>query len=93
MKRFLILILLCGSAHANFYEQGTAIGYIMGVADTGLGIVHCTPANATAGQLNDMMKNYLTNTPAHRHRSADVLVNHVLKSMWPCADRPSGRSL
>ena len=104
----LTLALLCGSAHAEFYtgnellqrlnseslaERSAALGYIMGVADTGLGVVHCTPPNATAGQMESMVRNYLTNVPAERHRSADNIVSRILKVTWPCPDRPSGRAL
>jgi hypothetical protein len=109
MKKIaLILALVAGSAHAEFmdgnrlldkivsnsyYEQGSAMGYIMGVADMGLGVIHCAPANVTAGQLQDMIRNYLTNTPAQRHLTADALVNRVFKASWPCPDRPAGRSM
>lgn len=107
MTRALLLLLFAGAAHAefwdgnkllsriessNFYEQGLAMGYVIGIADMGYGVIHCAPSNVTAGQLNDMVKNYLNNVPAQRHRSGDVIVNHVLKSTWPCADRP-GRTL
>jgi len=109
MKKLLLtLALVAGSAHAefwdgnrlleklnsnNYFEQGLALGYIMGVADTGLGVVHCTPPNATAGQMEAMVRNYLTNVPAERHRSADNIVSRILKATWPCPDRPSGRAL
>ena len=52
--------------HEVFYTRGVAMGYIMGVADAGAGGVHCAPPNVTAGQLQDMVKNYLENTPAER---------------------------
>jgi hypothetical protein len=109
MKRLLLTLAFVGPAHAEFvdgnkllsridnsssyYEQGAAMGYIMGVADTGLGILHCAPPNVTAGQLQDMVRNYLINVPAQRHQSADILINRVLKATWPCPDRPAGRPL
>ena len=104
----LTLALLCGSAHAEFYtgnellqrltseslaERSAAIGYIMGVADTGHGVNYCPPEHVTSGQLRDMVRNYLTNTPAVRHLAADSLVTHVIKSQWPCAARSPGRQL
>jgi hypothetical protein len=105
MKRAFILALMVGSAHAEFmdgnallaqmkdsgsyFRQGHAMGYVSGVADMGYGVVHCSPSNMTAGQLNDMIKNYLENTPADRHLTGDVVVNKVLKTMWPCAKRGS----
>jgi hypothetical protein len=35
----------------------------------------------------DMVKLYLENNPANRHNTADRIVNHVLKTVWPCAQR------
>ncbi len=112
MKRFLILMLMCGSAHAFFKDgnkllselnnnSGTnvmpaiGIGYITGVADALYGITNCPPQNVTAGQLTDMVKNYLENTPAIRHLPANQIISHVLKSVWPCPVTPSsgGRQL
>jgi hypothetical protein len=101
MKKLLILLAFCGSAHAEFrdgnkllsdlqgdiYDRMHALGYIVGVADMGRGFVNCMPENATAGQINDMVKNYLINTPADRHMTGDVIVNKVLKAVWPCAKR------
>lgn len=103
MRRAIILSLaLAGTAHAEFkdgnkllanmqdsssYSQGIALGYVIGVADVGMGVIHCGPSNLTAGQLHDMIKNYLENTPADRHYSADSIINRVLKTMWPCAKK------
>ena len=109
MKRILIaLAMLSGAAHAEFWdgnklhsnftgtqgEQLLALGYIMGVADTLQNVVFCPPTNVSAGQLRDMVSNYLANVPADRHLSAEGIVGKVLKSVWPCAQRPpAGRSL
>lgn len=102
MKNIILFLAFCGSAHAEFndgnqllsklkdssyFNQGYGMGYIAGVADMGMGIVHCAPYNVTAGQLNDMIKNYLENTPADRHLTGDVVINKVLKAMWPCAKK------
>ena len=110
MKKLLLCAaLVAGLAHAEFkdgnkllaqlqgatLDQSNALGYITGVSDTMHGVSHCPPENATAGQLSDMVRNYLTNVPAERHRTADVIVLHVLKTTWPCAERaaPRGKSL
>ena len=102
MKRALILaLLLSGTAHAEFADGNKllsdmtgetmdrmhALGYITGVFDAGRSIVHCPPNNITAGQINDMVKNYLTNVPADRHLTGDTIVFKVLKATWPCAKR------
>ena len=102
-KTIILMLALAGSAHAEFvdgngllnqlrdtgsyFKQGHSMGYIAGVADMGYGVVHCAPSNLTEGQLSDMIKNYLENTPAERHLTGDVIVNKVLKTMWPCAKR------
>lgn len=109
MKKLLLtLALVAGTAHAEFIDgnkllsdmtgsfggQMSAMGYVMGVADALQGVVVCLPTNATAGQINDMVKNYLTNVPRDRSLSGDVIVTKVLKSVWPCAERSApGRSL
>ena len=104
MKRFLITVCMCSSlAHAEFkdgnkllsdlngdvYDRMHAMGYIVGVYDMGRSVIHCGPSNVTAGQINDMVKNYLENVPAERHYTGDILVNRVLKAVWPCAKRGS----
>lgn len=100
----LCLSLLSVSAHAEFIDgnkllsdmngshghQMSALGYVMGVADAQQGVTVCAPSTVTSGQMRDMVYNYLTNTPAVRHLSGDVIVTHVLKSVWPCAERRRG---
>ncbi len=69
------------------------MGYITGVTDALLGITHCPPDNVTAGQVRDMVRNYLENNPAIRHLPANQIVVSVLRGVWPCADKPAGRQL
>jgi len=106
MKRWPILLLAVAlNSHAEFkdgndlladlnaadnFSRGVALGYIMGVTDMGMSIVHCAPSNVRAGQLKDMIQNYLTNTPAERHQTADIIVNKVLKMVWPCPAKSRG---
>lgn len=109
MKKLALLVALCATAaHAEFwdgnkllnhikaeslYRQGVALGYVMGVHDTMQGVNHCPPPNAQAGQLLDMVENYLNNVPARRHESADTLVMHVLRTAFPCSNNRGGRNL
>lgn len=109
MKHLVLSVALCATAaHAEFwdgnkllshikaeslYRQGMALGYVMGVHDTMQEINHCPPPNAQAGQVLDMVENYLTNVPAQRHKSADSIVMHVLKTAFPCANSRGGRNL
>jgi len=103
----LILVALCATAHAEFwdgnqiyeratsetwYDRGTAMGYIMGVTDTTLGISHCAPKNVTAGQVEAMVLQHLRLFPERRNRTGDSIVIEVLKNAWPCAPRNSGNS-
>lgn len=102
LQRLLIASMLSGSAYAQIldgnkllqfmnadtsFEKMYATGYITGVADSFRGTMHCPPANSTVGQMNDMVKNYLTNTPATRHLPGDLIVGYVLKSVWPCKEK------
>lgn len=105
MKKLLLIAALAGGhAHAEFLDgnkllsdmngsfgaQMSALGYVMGVADTIQNVVACLPLNVTSGQINDMVKNYLTNVPRDRSLSGDVVVTKILKDTWPCANRSSG---
>lgn len=109
MKRMVLAVAMWATAaHAEFwdgnkllnhikaesmYRQGMALGYVMGVHDTFQSVNHCPPPNAQAGQMIDMVENYLNNVPARRHESADTLVLHVLKTAFPCANRRGGTNL
>lgn len=72
-------------------ERSLAVGYVMGVADTTMGVSHCPPPEATSGQMRDMLRNYLNAFPQERHHSADILVVRVLRTAWPCAQRNNNR--
>jgi hypothetical protein len=68
-------------------DQVQALGYIQGVFDAHSSVIICPPGNITAGQVNDMVKNYLSNTPALRHYSADTIIGEALSKVWPCQDK------
>ena len=102
MKKLLLIVaFVCTGAHAEFKDgnkllsemtgsqmnQMNAIGYVAGVADALMGITFCGPSTITVGQVHDMIKQYLEQFPADRHNSADRIINHVLKSAWPCAKK------
>lgn len=65
-------------------ENAVALGYIMGISDITRGAGHCAPAEATAGQMRDMVKNHLIAYPQYRHTTADIIVTAVLGVAWPC---------
>ena len=74
-------------------SQAISMGYVTGVVDALMGITICPPQNVTAGQMRDMVKNYLDNTPAIRHIPANQVISHVMSSVWPCAKPGTGKSL
>lgn len=105
MKHLIILAALAaGIAHAEFKDgnklltqiKGDAMdyvhanGYVIGVYDSLHSIVFCPPNNVTAGQVTDMVKNYLEANPDQRHLSADRHVAKVLGRAWPCAKNNKG---
>lgn len=101
---FAALMVVATSAQAEFkngnrlYEQMTgsnfdqmnAMGYVTGVADALNGVTYCPPATVTAGQLNDMVRNYLQQNPAIRHFTGDLIVRRVIEDMWPCEKKKGG---
>jgi hypothetical protein len=102
MKRLLaVLLFVPAMAHAEFFSGNTllarlngdsldrvqALGYIQGISDAYVRVIFCPPENVTAGQLSDMIRNYLTNNPATRHKTADALIAEAFGQVWPCAKR------
>lgn len=82
---------LLGNLRADsIVENMVALGYIMGIADSTRGVSQCGPADATAGQMKDMVRNYLEANPQIRHFTADLIVKSVLSQAWPCANRGRG---
>lgn len=69
------------------HERAAADGYIMGVHDTGRGVLHCSPVTVTMTQVRDMSTQFLTAAAASRHKSADSLVMAVLQEAFPCPKR------
>lgn len=85
-------ILLERLTSTSTYERGTAMGYVMGVHDTMQGVNHCPASNVQAGQVREMVLNYLNNVPAQRHKTADTIVLQVLRGAFPCTNSRSGRN-
>ena len=100
MRKFILtLALVAGTAQAGSFwdgnkllsklqgpigEQMQGLGYIMGVADAIDTITVCSPNNATAGQMLDIVKQYMDAYPALRHNTADLIVARALSRVWPC---------
>jgi hypothetical protein len=84
--------LLAKITSSEYMDKAQAIGYIQGVYDAGLHIRHCAPDNAgiNAGQVQDIVRNYLERNPATRNYAADVLIIDALRKVWPCANKGKG---
>ena len=94
----LALCFVAAGAHAEFkdgnkllsemngsqFQQMSALGYVVGVADALDGVTVCSPNSVTAGQIHDMVKQFLENNPGLRHFTGDAIVNRVLSKAWPC---------
>lgn len=79
----------------NVVERMFGVGYVIGVVDAYLNVVICPPPNVNVGQITDMIKNYLQNTPAIRHRTADLIIADALKPIWACKNqqRQNGKAI
>ena len=73
-------------------ERVQAVGYVMGAYDVGVNLFFCpaTQTGITAGQLRDMMFNWLSVNAHRRNESAEKLINEVFARNWPCRNRGSG---
>ncbi|VTU28479.1 Rap1a/Tai family immunity protein [Variovorax sp. PBL-E5] len=67
------------------YEQGAAIGYIVGVSDFGDGVLFCMPSGATVGQVKQVVYNYMQKHPEAWDKSADFSIAAALQATWKCA--------
>ena len=69
-------------------DRLSALAYVAGVADSQSGVTVCIPpGRVTLGQMADMVKNYLENTPGTRHLAAEAIIAHVLSTAWPCTKK------
>lgn len=87
--------LLADLQSSSIGQRMHALGFVKGVADVYVNVTFCPPNNSagiTAGQLNDMVKNYLEINPAIRHRTAESIINDLFKRTWPCPTNNRGRT-
>lgn len=95
-------LLTAGTASAEFFtgnqllehmssndrtERLVSDGYIMGVHDTGRGVLHCTPGTVNLTQTRDLVFQFLQQNAAIRHLAADQIVNASLGRAFPCPKR------
>ena len=75
------------------YEKTYAVGFVVGVHDSFEGEIICSGSNVTAGQLRDVVKQFLESNPARRDLGAAVLTMISLAQAFPCNNKPQkGRS-
>ena len=98
------LMFVCASASAEYVDGNSlhadltsekanlrmyALGYIVGVSDVSLGAeILCMPSDVTQGQIQDVVRNFLTSNPQTRNLSAYFLVQIALGKYWACPDSP-----
>lgn len=80
-------ILLHKQRSSSVVENMVALGYVQGVFDATQQITHCAPNSILAGQVNDLVKQYLEHNPALRNKTADVLLSDLFRKTWPCVNR------
>lgn len=109
MKRvFAVLLFLPMMAHAEFMtgnnllekqrsssvvENMVALGYVQGVFDASQSVSHCASGAITAGQVNDLVRQYLELYPSIRNKTADVILTELFKKTWPCANNRNQRGV
>lgn len=76
-------------AHKDDYIEGVCLGYVIAIADVLAsnplyGFSACIPSNATAGQLMDVVRQWLNNNPQERHYTANSIVALALSDAFPC---------
>ena len=104
-KLLITLALASTCAHAEFMDgndllnrlmdtagtvnRAAGIGYVAGVFDSGMGVMHCAPVTVTLKQVSDVVRIALEASPTDRHKAADALVFRALGVAWPCAKKGS----
>lgn len=65
-------------------KRSVALGYILGVADGLDGQEVCVQRSVQAGQVRDVVHQWLRDNPALRHLPAAAIVAGSLSRVWPC---------
>ncbi len=99
-KIFLLLILSCSVAHAQFMSGNQLKEHCNKNNDSPVGVavclgyvqgiadandpLFCFPRGVVVGQLSAIVKKYLNDNPAQLHLSGDMLVTHAFRQSFPC---------
>ena len=107
MKKVITAVLLAASASANAtwftgndlhkhfsggdYQQGFALGLVVGVASTWDGDLFCIPKGVTPGQMQDVVRQFISAKPQDRHEGAEIIIAAALMNAYRCEKK--GKSL
>ena len=77
---------------SEYMDKMYGLGYVLGVFDAGQHIRHCAPNGngINAGQIQDMVQQYLEQNPSLRNMAADLLVTDAIRRVWPCKSKNKG---
>lgn len=73
---------------ADYMKASDFTNYVAGIHDAGLGVLFCTPASATGGQVSGIVAKYLSESPQPPSKPAARVVEEALRQAYPC---PAGR--
>lgn len=71
-------------------DRATGVGYVMGVADSIMGVESCPPPDLKAGQIADVVAAFIQSRPDLQHVSADGFVSNLLRRVYPCIGGEKG---
>jgi hypothetical protein len=79
--------LLADLQNGSDFRKGISWGYISGIADYSPYI--CPPEGVIHGQIYDIVKNYLEQTPSIRHFKRQYIIEAALVNAFPCKQEPT----
>lgn len=68
----------------SLYKSGEYTGYIIGVADSTIGVDWCAPENIKVNQIRKVVAKFLEDNPDKHHFTASSLVIGALHESFPC---------
>jgi len=100
MKKILTIALLSVSATVNAnwftgndlhkhlsggdYQRGFVLGMVVGVASAWDGDLFCIPQGVTPGQMQDVVRQFISAKPQDRHESAEMIIAAALINAYRC---------
>jgi hypothetical protein len=69
---------------SSLSDKNFALGYVLGVVDSYDDELFCIPNGVNAGQLRDIVQQYLARNAKDRHLHGGALVAIALMDVYPC---------